>query len=214
MVGAYPVQCALHLAVGTIHAALAVGVIFCLDFGDVAVLVFGASRAFHDVGIFQAHLFSGSHAEEFLRCILHKVVTLNPEISAEGDGVCAVSLVFRVVHRFHLFGHALRIVGNHQFHRVHHCRNSQRPFVQVVAHGSFQQSHVVQGIEFMQILGTGHPAGYKAHGYGNRREFVLAHLQQANHPESDQCGYNQIDHLARFNGSLDYVSYFLHRLFR
>ena len=62
--------------------------------------------------------------------------------------MCAVSLVFRVVHRFHLFGHALRIVGNHQFHRVHHCRNSQRPFVQVVAHGSFQQSHVVQGIEF------------------------------------------------------------------
>ena len=120
MVGRYPVEGTFHLSVGTFHAALTIRIIFCLYLDDIAILIFRATSAHHDIGIFQTNLFAWSHTEEFLWSILHEVITLNPKILAEGNGMCAISFVFRIVYGYHLFRHILRIIGDHQFYRVHH----------------------------------------------------------------------------------------------
>ena len=78
MRAAHPVQGALHLAVGAGHAALAVGVILCIDFHHFAGLVLLAARALHDIRVLQAHFLSGRHAEVFLGSHLHEVVALHP----------------------------------------------------------------------------------------------------------------------------------------
>ena len=78
MGAAHPVERALHLAVGTGHATLAVGVVFGVDFHHAACLVLLAARALHDVGILEAHFLAGSHAEVLLGSHLHEVITLHP----------------------------------------------------------------------------------------------------------------------------------------
>lgn len=83
VVGRYPVECALHLAVGALKAALADRVVLSLNFDDVALSILSAASALHDVGVLQTYLLARSHAEEFFRSILHEVVALDPKIARE-----------------------------------------------------------------------------------------------------------------------------------
>ena len=147
VVGRYPVECALHLAVGALKAALAERVVLGLNLHDVALGILCAASALHDVGVLQTYLLARSHAEEFFRSILHEVVALDPKIAREGDGVCAVSLVLRVVNSLHLLSLTLRIVGDDEFNRVEHSRHAQRTLVQILANGSLEQRHVVESVE-------------------------------------------------------------------
>ena len=59
----------------------------------------------------------------------------------------AVSLVFGVVDSLHLLSLTLGIVGDDEFDGVEHSRYAQRALVEVVANGSFEQRHVVKGVE-------------------------------------------------------------------
>ena len=140
-------QGALHLAVGSFHSALALRVILGVYLLDVAVGVLLASGTHHNICVLQSHLLAGGHAEEFLGCFLHEVLSLYPQRAAEGDGVRAVGLILGVVHGFHLLGLALGIVGDDEFHRIEHCRHAQRALVEVVPHGSLKQGVVVKSVK-------------------------------------------------------------------
>ena len=147
MVSAHPVKRALDLAVGTRHTALAVGIIRALDLDDVAVSVFLASGAHHDVGILQSHLFARCHAEELLRCLLHEVSTLDPQVAGEGDGVCAGLLVLGIVDSLHLLALSFGIVGDDQLHGIEDGRDTCGTLVEILTNGSLQESHVVERVE-------------------------------------------------------------------
>ena len=147
MVGRNPVQGSLHLAVGTFHSALADRIVFCLNLDDVSFCILGASGTLHNIGIFQTNLLAGSHAEELLWSIFHEVATLYPQILAEGNGVCTVSLVLRIVDSFHFLALSLRIVGDNEFHRVEYCTYSACFLVEILTYRSLEKSHVVEGVE-------------------------------------------------------------------
>ena len=80
MVGAYPVECALYLAVGAWHSALAVGVVLSLNLDDVSFCVLCATGALHDVGVLQSNLLARCQTEELLGSVLHEVGPLDPKI--------------------------------------------------------------------------------------------------------------------------------------
>ena len=121
MLAAHPVERTFHLAVGTLHAAAARGIVFGMNLNDLAISILRATGALHDVGILQTHLLARRHAEELLRRILHEVGTLNPKLTAEGNLVGSVGFVLRIVHSLHLLGLTLGIVGDDELHGVEHC---------------------------------------------------------------------------------------------
>ena len=153
---------AFHLAIGAFEAAAAFGVVFAIDFLDGTVGGFLATRAFHDVGVFEAHFLAGHHAEEFLGRVFHKVLALNPQLAAEGDGVRAVGFVFGVVHGFHFLRLSFGIVGHDEFHGVEHGRHAERAGVEVLAGGGFEHGVVVERVE-LRVANHVHKL---AHGLG------------------------------------------------
>ena len=133
-------------AVAARHTCFAVGIVFAVYLHHVAVVVFLAACAFHDVSAFQTHFLSRSHTEIFLRGIFHEVVAFYPQFAAEFDGVCACRRIFRVVDSFHFLHLSFGIVGNDQLHRIDDCRYTGGTAVQVLADSAFQQGEVIQGI--------------------------------------------------------------------
>ena len=103
--------------------------------------------AFNDIGVLQTHLFARCQTLELLLSHLHEVVALNPELTTESDGMCAVSLVFGVVDGYQFLGFPLRIVGEHQFNRIKNCTDTTSFLVEVFADGGFQQCEVVQSVK-------------------------------------------------------------------
>ena len=141
---------ALDLAVCTRLSATCLGVIGCVDGGYLAVSVLVAGMflvTLDDVCVLQAHLFAWSETLELLFGHFHKVVALNPQLTAEGDGVLAICLVLRIVYGLHLLGLTLRIVGQDKFHGVEYGADTRSFLVQVVANVRFQQGEVVQSVE-------------------------------------------------------------------
>ena len=122
MCAAYPVDGTFDFAVAARHTCFAVGIVFAVYLHHVAVVVFLAACAFHDVSAFQTHFLSRSHTEIFLRGVFHEVVAFYPQFAAEFDGVCACRRIFRVVDSFHFLHLSFGIVGNDQFHRIDDCR--------------------------------------------------------------------------------------------
>ena len=141
-------QRTFHFAVGSIHSALAIGIIFRLNFDDVTLCIFCTAVTFHDIRAFQAYLLTRRHTEKLLRSILHKVFFLYPKITRKGNRVRTIRLVFRIVDAAHLFCLTFGIVGNNQFHGINHRRNTASPFVQVFSNRCFEQRHIVQRVEF------------------------------------------------------------------
>lgn len=84
---AYPMQClALDAAVGSRHAAAAVGVVCGMDACDVAILILldalgGVFITFDDICVLQAYLLAGAQSQEFLSAILHEVLALDVEFA-------------------------------------------------------------------------------------------------------------------------------------
>ena len=131
----------LDFAVSTGHSATRLGVVGGIDGSDVSLSILVAGVLFvalDDVGVLQTHLLARSQTLELLFSHLHEVAALYPELAAEGDGMRAVGLVFRVVDGLHLFRLTLGIVGEHQFDGVEHGTDAGGLFVQVVANAGLQ----------------------------------------------------------------------------
>ena len=140
---------ALDLAVGSGQSAACLGVVGAVDRGHVAVgiLVAGVRLvAFDDIGILQAYLLARGKAHEFLLGHFHEVVALNPYLTAKFDGMCAVGLILWIVDSSQLFGLSLGIVGDDHLHRVEYGADADGAAVEVLAHGAFQQSHLIECI--------------------------------------------------------------------
>ena len=150
---AYPVQgLALDLAVGSGHAATALGVVGGVYACDVAlgILLYalgGVFVALDDVGVLQAHLLAGTKAHELLATVLHEVLALDVEFTREADDVCAGVLVLGVVDGLHLLHLSFGIVVDDEAHGVYHGANAQSTAVEVLAAGGLHQFDVVQRIE-------------------------------------------------------------------
>ena len=146
-----PVQrLTLDLTVGTRHTATGLRVVGGIDGRDVtlSVLVAGVLLvALDDIGILQTYLLARSQTHKLLLGNLHEVVALNPQLTTEGNGMCALSLVLRIVDSCQFLALVLRIVGDDQLHRVNDCADAGSLLVQVVAHAGLQQGIVVQCVE-------------------------------------------------------------------
>ena len=92
--------------------------------------------AFDDVAILQAYLLARSQTHVFLLGNLHEVVALDPQVSAEGDCVCAVSLVLGIVYCSHFLCLVFRIVGDNQLHGVQYGRDTGTAGIEVITDGS------------------------------------------------------------------------------
>ena len=143
-----PVERAFHLAIGAFHPAKGVGVVGALNFGDIAVGVFAATGAHHDVGTLESHFLARSHAEEFLWRIFHKVVALNVDFLAErhfvGAGIFLLGIVVHI-HHFHLVG---GIVGDDHLHGIEHGAHAVGALIEVVANGVFKEADIVERFKF------------------------------------------------------------------
>ena len=140
-------KCALNLAICTLHATLALWIVFGLHLHNVAIGVFGAPCTLHDVGTFQAYFLARCHPKELLGRVFHKVFAFHPQISREGDGVRSVGCVFGIIHRFQFFGLPFGIVCNHQLNGINHRCYATSTLVEVFAYRGFKQGHVVKCVE-------------------------------------------------------------------
>ncbi len=135
-----------HLAVAAGHAGLGIGVVFGIHRRDATVGIFFTARTFDNIGILQTHFLTGSHTEIFLGSVFHKVVAFHPEFAAEGYGVAAGLWVFGIIDGFHHFHLPFGIVGDDEFDGIQHGRHTCGAGIQIFAHGTFQQSKIVEGI--------------------------------------------------------------------
>ena len=118
VVGIDPMQGSFHLAVGSCHAAFALGVVLGFNLNDISILILLAADTLDDISVLQAHFFSGSHAEELLGSVFHEVGSFNPEITRERDDVCSGCLILGIVDGLELLGLFFGIVGNDELHGV------------------------------------------------------------------------------------------------
>ena len=70
------------------------------------------------VSIHQAHFISGKKTEIFLWRFLHEILPLDIQFSSKRDLTTAHFRNFLVVLDFEHLGLSLRVVVNHEFHRV------------------------------------------------------------------------------------------------
>ena len=61
--------------------------------------------------------------------------------------MCAGLLVLGIVDSLHLLALSFGIVGDDQLHGVKDSRDTGSTFVEILAHGSLQEGHVVESVE-------------------------------------------------------------------
>ena len=132
-------QCTFYLAHATGKSALGFGVVFAVDFFDVAFGIFLATCAHHYVSGFQANFFARSHAEILLERIFHKVLALDVDFACEWHFVSSAIWIFGIVLDSHHFGLILGEVGDNHLHGVDNSRNAVGSLIQVVANGMLEQ---------------------------------------------------------------------------
>ena len=148
MLAADPMQgLALYLAVGAGQSAARLGVVGALDLRDAAVGILRASGTHYYICVLQAHFLAGSQTHEFLLSLFLEVVALNPNLAAEGNLMGSVGLVLGIVDRGEQLGLAFGIVRDDDLHGVEHSADADGAAVEVLAHGTFQEGNLVEGIE-------------------------------------------------------------------
>ena len=88
---------ALHLAAVCGLSVRAQRVIGAAQLCDVAFSVLDDLIASDAVGVAEPHLTPGREPEELSRGVLSEVVSLDPQLSPEGDLAVASALIFRIV---------------------------------------------------------------------------------------------------------------------
>ena len=118
--GLDPVDRTLDLAAVDRVAALAVGIVGTMHFGDAAVGILHHLFAGDDVAPAQAHFLSGRQPEILGRGNLAEVVLINVQLATEGDFARAGRGIFGVIHGFQPFDLTGRVVTDHQLQRLQH----------------------------------------------------------------------------------------------
>ena len=139
---------AFDLAVGTFGTGLGGGIVGAVDFfNESSFFVLLETGAVDNVGTFETRLLIGRHTEELLIGFFFEVGTLDPQFTAELNGVRSFLGTFGVVHHFEFFNLPFGIVGDDKFHGIEDSRNAGGTFVEVGTHGALEQFHIVECIE-------------------------------------------------------------------
>ncbi len=156
---------ALNLAVCARHAALALRVVCGVDAGNIALgILLNAPviavlilllTAGNDIGILQSNFLARAQAHEFLAAVLHKVLSLDIQLTLKPDGVrvtlgnrVTITVTqFGIVYGYHLLDNTHWIIVNNQFHRIYNGTYTQCTCVQILAACSLHQLYVVQRIK-------------------------------------------------------------------
>lgn len=101
-------------AVGCV-AATGCGVVGAVQFGDIAIGVFGYAGAGDEIGVAEADFSAGGQAVELFRGALHKVIVLDVEFSGEGDFARTGGGVFGVVDGIEVFDFILGVIIDDDF---------------------------------------------------------------------------------------------------
>ena len=143
----YPMKSfTFDFTVSTLRTAAAIRVVFSIDFYYVAVFIFFAEillRTLYNICVFQTDFFARTKTEEFFRRVFHKIVSFNPNFTAELNSMCAAVFVLRIVSCRHLLHLTFGIIRDDKFHGVKNAGNSRGTGVKVFADRTFQKFKLV-----------------------------------------------------------------------
>src|SRR5699024_12506632 len=93
-----------------------------MDFSDIALVVFGAAGAPHDITVFEPDRIPREESEIALGRVFAEVVAFYPELAAEGEFTLTGVGLVRVQRRVADLGLTYGVVGNDQIDRVQHLQ--------------------------------------------------------------------------------------------
>ena len=139
----------LNLTHAAGKTAASIGIICTVDFGNIAFGILYHILTLYYISALQTHLATGSQTEELLWRILHKVVAFYVYLPRERHLVCACGAVLRIV--FHLYSLSLTfgIVGDNDFHGIHHSHHSCSNPVEVITHRMLKTDMLLSASTFV-----------------------------------------------------------------
>ena len=103
-----------------------------------SVRILFAAGAADKIRVHEPDLIAGEQAEIFLRRVLHEVLALNPEFPAERHLAAPELRVFLIVFHRQKLRSALRIIVDHQLHRIEHRHHPAAGRLQILADAILQ----------------------------------------------------------------------------
>ena len=140
----HPLDRSLDLAVRRSAAAPRIRIVGAAEFRDLARCILDDLITFNNIGMLEADLAARLQAEELLRCVLHEILAVDIELTAEGH--ITLPAVRRTVFCQKIFRLALRIVREDKFQRAQHCHNTRCIAVEFVAHAVFEHGTVHRAV--------------------------------------------------------------------
>ena len=115
---------ALYLTLTEAGTALGSRIIGSVYYGHIAVFVFLKTGTGYEISAHEANLVAREQTEVFTRRLLHEVLSLDVEFSAERNHTGAKLRILQVVRNLQHLGLALRIVVDDQFYRIQDCHHA------------------------------------------------------------------------------------------
>ena len=138
----HPVNGSLDLAAGEAAAALCLGIIGHMNCRNIAVLVLVEADAFDEIGVHQAHFVAGEETVIFFGRLLHKIILLDPELTAEGDLPLAQLRVLQVIVSLEHLHLAFGIVVNDQLKRMQDRQHALAARFEILPDAVFQSGEI------------------------------------------------------------------------
>ena len=144
--GIDPVDGTLDLTAGKTAAALRFRIICGMNGGDIAVLILVKTGAPDKIAVHQADFIAGEQSVVFPGRHFHKVIALNPELSAEGDLTLAQLGILQIVVGIQILDLVLGIIVDDQFDGIQNCQHTLAADLQIVADAVFQHGVIHRGV--------------------------------------------------------------------